>query len=340
MTSELNTPILTVGVIGLGRVGSAIVRAVAALPRESGFRLVGVSTHRLHDPCTLADEVGVPVLGQVDLLCFADLCVLAAPDDALPGAAADLAAAFHGEVREDAGALVHCSGALDGSVLDPVTAAGWTVGAWHPLQAFPTTASPLRAGITWAVTAPEPLAGRLRALSAALGGRPVDLGADAKPRYHAAASMAANYLVTQAWHAVCLLEHCGLSRAAALAALVPLLESTVAGLAAAGLPDGLTGPLARGDVATIARHLDALDGAPTPDTAALYRTAGMATLPLLAARGADAGLLSRLTVLLGGSAPPAAQRGDVLENHPRKGGDEQVAEGHDGPEGPPAGGPR
>lgn len=298
MATEQSASTVRVGVIGLGRVGSAIARAVAGLPRSAGFALVGVSPHRLHDPCPLADEVDVPMLGPIDLLCFADLTVLAAPDDALAGAAADLAAAFDGEVREGGRALVHCSGALDASVLEAMAAPGWTLGAWHPLQAFPTVISSVRPGITWAVTAPEPLAARLAALSTALGGRAFDLPARAKPRYHAAASMAANYLVTQVWHAVSLLETCGLSRSEALAALIPLLESTVAGLAAAGLPDGLTGPLARGDVATIARHLDALDG--LPETADLYRAAGTATLPLLGARGLEQGVVARLRDLLDG----------------------------------------
>ncbi len=289
---------MRVGVIGLGRVGSAIARAVAGLPRSAGFALVGVSPHRLHDPCPLADEIDVPMLGPIDLLCFAELTVLAAPDDALAGAAADLGAAFEDEVRDGAGALVHCSGALDASVLEPMAAPGWTLGAWHPLQAFPTSSSAVRPGITWAVTAPTPLAELLAALSAALGGRAFDLPAAAKPRYHAAASMAANYLVTQVWHAVSLLESCGLPRPDALAALVPLLESTVAGLADAGLPAGLTGPLARGDAATVDRHLSALDG--LPDAATLYRAVGTATLPLLVARGVDADVVARLAALLEG----------------------------------------
>lgn len=305
MAPETIVPFVRVGVIGLGRVGSAIARAVAGLPRGAEFRLVGVSPHRLHEPCPLADEVDVPMLGPIDLLCFADLTVLAAPDDALAQAAGDLGAAFEGEVRQGAGALVHCSGALDASVLDPLAAAGWTLGAWHPLQAFPTTSSPVRPGITWAVTAPEPLASRLRTLSAALGGRAFELPAQAKPRYHAAASMAANYLVTQVWHATRLLEDCGLHGPDALAALIPLLESTVAGLATAGLPGGLTGPLARGDAMTVARHLEALESATPRGTDALYRAVGTATLPLLQARGLDPDLVGRLADLLAEPAPTA-----------------------------------
>lgn len=296
MATDPGAATIRVGVIGLGRVGSAVARAVAGLPRSAGFALVGVSPHRLHEPCPLADELDVPMLGPIDLLCFAELTVLAAPDDALAGAAADLGASFEGEVREGGRALVHCSGALDASVLEPMAAPGWTLGAWHPLQAFPTDTSTVRTGTTWAVTAPSPLAELLARLSAALGGVAFALAADAKPRYHAAASMAANYLVTQVWHAVTLLESCGLSGPDALPALVPLLESTVAGLAAAGLPAGLTGPLARGDVATIARHLEALDG--LPDVARLYRVAGTATLPLLEARGLDAHVVARLAALL------------------------------------------
>lgn len=288
----------TVGVIGLGRVGSAIARAVAGLPPQTGHRLVAVSPRGTGGPSELADQVGVASLPGPQLMGQADLTVIAVPDDALAGAAARLAEDV--AATDWAGAVVHCSGALDGSALRPLADLGRPVGAWHPLQAFPTRSSPVRPGITWALTAPEPLAGTLASLTRAVQGRPVTLAAAAKPAYHCAATMAANYLVTQVWHAVGLLESCGLTRPDALSALIPLLDSTVAGLAAAGLPDGLTGPLARGDTQTVARHLHALEA--TPTTGELYRAAGTATLPILTERGLDPAIVHGLEALLGREA--------------------------------------
>ncbi len=286
----------TIGVIGLGRVGTAIARAVATLDPADGHALTGVSTRRTDAANTLAGEVGVPLpeRSAADLLAGADVTVLAVPDDAIATVANDLAAL--GPPPAAAGAVVHCSGALDATPLAPLADLGWSVGAWHPLQAFPTRSSPLREGITWAITAPKPLTAELLRLSRDLGGHPFVLPAQAKPRYHCAASMAANYLVTQVWHATGLLESCGLSRAEALTALVPLLESTVAGLARAGLPDGLTGPLARGDVATIETHLSVLGEFPA--TERLYREAGTATLPILLQRGLDPAVVARLKARL------------------------------------------
>ncbi|MBK9101449.1 MAG: DUF2520 domain-containing protein [Austwickia sp.] len=289
-----------IGVWGPGRVGTAIARSVAALGSNSGYRMVGVSPRDIGGRCPLARDLDVPTMTPAELVTTADLTVLAAPDDALAEAATALAAQVIASGHSAADrSVVHCSGALDLSVLASVGALGAAIGAWHPLQAFPTTGSPVRPGITWAVTASPELAATLTELSLALGGRPFTLAASAKGAYHTAASMAANYLVTLTWHATTLLESCGLTRDDALAALLPLLESTVAGLAGAGLPQGLTGPLARGDMATVESHLRVL--ADRPDTDALYRAAAAATLPVLAARGVGADQLARWQALLDGA---------------------------------------
>lgn len=224
----------------------------------------------------------------------ADLVVLCVPDDAIAQTATRLA-----DQVLPATAFVHCSGALDLTALQPLADAGHQVGAWHPLQAFATVGTPLQSGITWGITADVPLRTALVELTHRLGGKPLPLAASDRTRYHAAAVLAANYSVTLIAHAAGLLAECGLDRDEALSALLPLMRSTLDGLAANGLPHGLTGPAVRGDVGTIERHLAALGSGATAD---LYRAAGLATLGLVAERGLDPDRIAALKALL--TQPP------------------------------------
>ncbi len=286
-----------VGILGAGRVGSALARAL----RDAGVELVGVGSRSPDAARRLAAEVASPRLGGEELLRRADLLLLTVGDDALAPLAAELAAAPLGAVEPAPAAVAHCSGALGLQVLGPLAARGHAVGCLHPLQAIATTATPLRPGLTFAVTADGPLRSVLVGLARRLQAHPLVLPDEAKTRYHAAAALAANYTVTLTAHAAALLQDCGLSRTQALTALIPLLYSTIDGLAEAGLPDGLTGPLARGDVGTVARHLAEL--ADRPDVAALYRAAAVATLPLLADRGLSPATVAGLENTLWSAGP-------------------------------------
>jgi predicted short-subunit dehydrogenase-like oxidoreductase (DUF2520 family) len=120
-----------------------------------------------------------------------------------------------------------------------------------------------------AVTGDAAAGGRL---ARELGMTPFHLADEAKPIYHAASAFASNYLVTLTHVAAGLMQHAGLDRELAYAALAPLQHRTVE--VAAGAP---TGPIARGDAATVSAHLAALG----PDLAELYRALGRATLPLV-----------------------------------------------------------
>lgn len=253
----------SIAVLGSGRVAHALADA---LTRQG----CDVSRRSARDP------------GRTQAL-SADLAVLAVSDDAIGPVAAELAAD-----TEDVGrnrAVVHCSGALDRTPLGPLAERGWQTGGWHPLQAFATPDSPVLPGVTWGITADEGLAATLAGLSRLLGGHPVRLEDADRALYHAAAAMASNYTDVLVYHATLLLEDCGLDRDHALRALLPLVRTSLDGLERAGLPAGLTGPLSRGDVGTVRRHLAAL--ADRPDTERLYRAAGRATEPLLRERGMD-----------------------------------------------------
>ncbi len=259
----------SVGILGTGRLAHALQRSLA----QAG---IAVILRSARDPeCVAALR--------------ADLAVIAVSDDAIGQVADRLAETVHtGGGR----GVVHCSGALDRTPLAALADQGWATGGWHPMQAFATTESSVVPGVTWGITADEGLAGLLADLTRALGGHPLRLRDEDRARYHAAAAMASNYTDVLVFHAARLLEDCGTDRDTALRALLPLVRTSLDGLEAAGLPDGLTGPAARGDIGTLRRHLVAL--ADRPDTHRLYREAGLATIPLLRERGMDAATLDAI----------------------------------------------
>ncbi|MSP59674.1 MAG: DUF2520 domain-containing protein [Myxococcales bacterium] len=179
--------------------------------------------------------------------------------------------------------LLHCAGALPPEqVFAPVRDRVRGVGLLHPLRALAgATEDAEFAGTVFGVAGDE--AGRAQAeqLALRIGGRPLALDAAGLGRYHAAAVLAGNHTLALVAAAIDLLVGEGLDREAAAAALGGLLGSAARNVAAHGLPDALTGPIARGDVAVVAMHLAAL---PEP-VRALYRDSARPLLAVARAKG-------------------------------------------------------
>ena len=225
---------LRVAVLGAGRVGSALGAALAA----AGHEIVAASG-RAGSAAVLAAE--------------ADLLLIAVPDDALAAVAAELD-------ERPGRAVAHTSGAH--GLTD-------TIGlALHPAMTFtgaPADAERLR-GIRWGVTARDrDLAARL---VADLGGVPEWIADEARPLYHAALAHGANHLVTLVNDAADALRAAGVGDPAAV--LRPLLTATLDNVLADG-DRALTGPVARGDAGTVARHLAVLPADLAPAYRALAR---------------------------------------------------------------------
>jgi predicted short-subunit dehydrogenase-like oxidoreductase (DUF2520 family) len=124
----------------------------------------------------------------------------------------------------------------------------------------------------------------LKELAHLLNGSWVELRAGDKVLYHAAAVFACNYLVTLVKLAVDLWKDFGVSSKEATRALLPLLRGTLNNIDSIGLPSCLTGPVARGDLGTIERHLRALD-ARKPSLLTTYKELGLQTIPIALAKG-------------------------------------------------------
>jgi predicted short-subunit dehydrogenase-like oxidoreductase (DUF2520 family) len=204
---------------------------------------------------------------------------LAVPDQAVEEVAAKLARLKPSRRLS----FVHVSGALGLGALDALR--DHPVGSFHPLQSFPAPRDALAfQGITVAVDASSPaLMRRLRSLARALGAEPRHVGDGDRVPYHAAAVFASNYVDVLLGVGVQLLQAAGWSEKEATAGLLALTEGTLASVRKRGFVAALTGPVRRGDVNTVQRHLAALSG-PTAD---LYRMLGLIALEIAVEAGLE-----------------------------------------------------
>jgi predicted short-subunit dehydrogenase-like oxidoreductase (DUF2520 family) len=204
----------------------------------------------------------------------AGLVLLAVPDDTILSMAAELAKEGAVSARQ---VVLHLSGLLDRRALEPLAATGAGLGSFHPLQAIaePSAAPELLAGSFAGLEGDGRALAAGEWLAATLGMRPVRLTPGAKPAYHAGAVIASNYAVVLADMAERLARQAGLSAADAAAMYLPLMQGSVANLAGGSIA-ALTGPIRRGDAATVRAHLAAL----APEDGELYRQLGLAALRL------------------------------------------------------------
>ncbi|MDT4932249.1 MAG: hypothetical protein QOK11_141 [Pseudonocardiales bacterium] len=242
---------LRVGVVSAGRVGAALGAALS----RAGHQIVAVSAVSTESR-RRADRMlpGVPVLPPDEVIGAADFVLLAVPDDALRPLVAGLATA--GVWRE--GQLVaHTSGSQGIDVLDPAAARGVLALALHPVMTFagrPEDADRIE-GATFGVTAPDELRPVAEALVVEMGGEPVWVPEAARPLYHAALTVGSNHLVTLVNDALAMLDGAGVEQPSRL--LAPLLSAALDNVLRLG-DAALTGPVSRGDVATLSTHLATL----------------------------------------------------------------------------------
>jgi predicted short-subunit dehydrogenase-like oxidoreductase (DUF2520 family) len=282
---------LNVGVIGAGRVGTALAVAL----RRAGHRIAAASAVSSASRQRVERYLpGTPVLQPADVMGAADLVLLTVPDDALAGLVRGLAATgapLAGRM------LAHTSGLHGLAVLDPATDLGALPLALHPVMTFTGRADDVDklAGICFGVTAPTVLRPAAEVLVMEMGGEPVFIAEADRGLYHAALAGAANHLVTQVVQAEDLLTRAGVAQPARM--LGPLLSAALDNALRFG-DAGLTGPVARGDAETVAGHVDALR-ADAPEALPAY----LALARLTATRALASGMLS---------APDAQRLLDVL----------------------------
>lgn len=268
-------PYRRIGIIGTGRVAAAIG---LALVHQSGDPL-HIWGHNPANSAALAASIGraSAVTQLADIGDGCDLIILAVSDDALEPCIHQLAA-----VAGSAPAFAfHVSGRSGAGILAPLDAKGWGTAAVHPAMTFtgdPIAEAQQMIGARFAVTASTAQSvAKARAIVALLDGVPVEISEAHRPLYHAALCHGANHLVTLIVSATEALAAAGVDDPAAL--LAPLARAALANGLGKGMA-GLSGPLLRGDAATIGGHLVALRQ-DCPPLLSPYRAMASATLDAL-----------------------------------------------------------
>ncbi|MEY3488791.1 MAG: hypothetical protein RL655_359 [Pseudomonadota bacterium] len=253
---------LRIGFIGAGRLGKALAWQCA----DQGLRVCAAASIRHVQAQVLAERVqDCAVMTSQEVAQWCDLVFVTTPDEAI-GPTADA-------LRWRAGTfVVHCSGATEVSALAKAASDGAFIGGFHPLQSFgdPQAAARPLPGCTITVEAGEPLDAVLVAIAGRLGCAVNRLPPGARPLYHAAAGYTSQFVNAMLRKASAMWRSWGSTEQAAVQALVPLVRGTLASIAQTGLAQGMPGPVSRGDVASVRKHVAEME-AFDPVALDLYR---------------------------------------------------------------------
>ena len=268
-----------IGIAGTGRVAQALGR----LLRESGQPVVSVGGRSAAHARAAAEFVGnsVTPLPFSELSRHASRLIVAVPDSVITEVAAAIASTGSGE-----GVALHTSGTVGPEALNPLKLRGFACATFHPLQTIADPAEGVAAlrGIAFATCGDEPAMAWAEQIAHLVNGFVIHVRAERLPLYHAAAVMASNYLVGLTSAAQTLMERAGVEKEMSLRALAPLARTALDNALAHGPVDALTGPIERGDIETVRRHLKALESVPE-QILRLYCAAGLEVLEIARVRG-------------------------------------------------------
>lgn len=244
-------------IIGAGKVGRVLARN---FQRQQVFRIQQVMNSSLSSAAEAVNWLGAgQVAGQPDQLLAADVVMLTVPDDQIARVCSQLA---HAGVLHANCVVFHCSGAKASSELQAAASAGAAIASVHPVRSF-ANADVLAEQFDGTICSVEgddrALAILLPALQA-IGAQTVTIKAETKLLYHAGSVFASNYLVTLMETALQTYQAAGIPADTARQMAEPLARQTLENVFSMGTVNALTGPIARGDMQTVALQQKKLNG--------------------------------------------------------------------------------
>ena len=283
---------LSIGFIGAGVLGGGLSLALAA----KGHQVAAVSSRTFSSAETLAARIAgcQPVADPQEVADRCRLVFITTPDEAIAPVASQV------RWRSTQG-VVHCSGALPLECLGYATQQGALAGSLHPFQTLACIASQEEGvarleGATFAIEGEGWLGTLLAQMVADLGGRLVHWEPQYRALYHASAVLSCGYVAALLGAARRIWQELGYPPDEALNAILPITKSTLEAIDKGGIEPAITGPVVRGDVDTVERHLIALEEY-TPALVPLYCSLGLQSLPLVDTR-VGGQQLQKLEVLL------------------------------------------
>ena len=279
MAPRINAEVSDVAIAGAGPVAQALGRAM----QECGIGIGCIASRNLDHAKAAAVLIGGGVLAvrYGDIPSMASHVILAVSDRAIVPVAEELASG-NGRLR----VALHTCGSYGPELLAPLNAVGVSCGGIHPLQTV-RDASHGAVALRSAAFAVSGDADALRwaeEIATALSGHVLHIRPDARHLYHAAAVMASNYIAALLDAAGQLMLLAGVPKEDALRALAPLVRTSIDNAVDCGAVEALTGPVMRGDAATVAEHTRAIERA-EQSIADLYKFAGLHALGMARKRG-------------------------------------------------------
>ncbi|MCP4678907.1 MAG: DUF2520 domain-containing protein [Deltaproteobacteria bacterium] len=282
-------------IVGAGAVGGSLAVALAG----RGCPVVGVCDPVGERARTIAEAAGnVPHFEELPgETARADIVLVAVPD----GRIAEVAkkAAKHG-LCDSSQIWLHVAGALSAEALSTLNGQVRAVGTFHPALVFaPGQITKIRPDARFAADGEAAALDAARELAKCLDGALVEVPAHLRPLYHASTVLASNCLVALVSEARGVLVRAGLEEQAAESLLTSLASSATDRARDIGVDAGLSGPIRRGDLKTVTRHLEALESA--PEVEKTYRLLGLAVARLAERTGeVDSSTREEITRLLEG----------------------------------------
>jgi predicted short-subunit dehydrogenase-like oxidoreductase (DUF2520 family) len=265
--------------VGCGKVGTAL----AIYLTRAGYPSAGFASKSLSSARHVADIVLSDHFSDVpwDITRYADIVFITTPDSAIEDTCNTIS---QNSGFTDNTVVMHCSGALASSVLSSAKTCGASIGSMHPLQSFASVdykTNPFQ-GINVSLEGESPAVNIAKTIVADLGGTVVTILTEAKTLYHASAVVASNYLVTLLDLAIRLIEKAGINREDAFHLLKPLIDGTLSNIKKVGVQKALTGPIARGDIKTVEKHIEEI-GFKRPELLPLYKMLAFYTIDIAVA---------------------------------------------------------
>ncbi len=245
MPSEQNWKAVDISFLGAGSVGSALATAL----KNRGYNIVGIGSKSKTSARNLAKKIQTKFYEHPnELIANSDVTFIAVPDDALN----ELIQACDWKPGH---IIIHTSGAI----VPSTNKNSLIIGNFHPLQTF-IEGSILPKDTSFAIEANnEELLLSLTNLAENLDGKAIKLPNELRPLYHLSAVLASNYLVTLLALSAQIWESFGYKSQQGLDALLPLVQETIHNIGVHGVNKALTGPISRGDIGTISKHLETLE---------------------------------------------------------------------------------
>ena len=271
-----------INIIGAGKAGSSLA---IILNNTKDIELGAICDCEAAQLSILYDKVSADnFITSIHDLPAADINLITTPDDLIVDTCKEILNSQ--DLRSDT-IFAHCSGALPSSVLKEVVNDYCSVASVHPIKSF---AQPERAAETFAGTycgfeGDEHAVNTLKIIFNNAKANCFDIDPSKKSLYHSAAVLSCNYLNTLVEIGLKTYEKAGVDRAISSKIIGTIAKDTLHNIFESTPAEALTGPIARGDVATIMKHVEALKLEDDEPLLEVYKTLGKATLPLSAEQG-------------------------------------------------------